>query len=132
MDMRRFFLLPLFGLLLTGCSKEGPAGPAGPAGASGAGNVHVESFTVAASDWEVQGNGMQHVIQVPSLTQEVIDQDAVLLYFERNGIWHILPYQVNGLQYTYSYQVGEVTTSITGTQIPIALTWKLVYMHDSD
>ena len=129
------FIVAAVCLLLAGCTKEGPAGPAGPAGTpgqDGAGNVHVEGFTAPSSGWDQLPNGLSYTQQIPSLTQEVIDNDAVILFMEKNGIWYVLPYQVNALHYTYSYQPGEITITLTGTQIPSTVDWKLVYMEDSE
>lgn len=50
----------------------------------------------------------------------------------KNGLWHILPYQVNSLWYTYSYQPGELTIGITGTLIPLTLPWKPVYLQEAE
>ena len=122
-------------LVMAGCAKEGPVGPTGPAGPTGQvgdANFHVESFTALSSDWEQLSNGIQYTQQVPSLTQEVIDNDAVLLYMYKNSIWYVLPHQLYTLQYTYSYQPGEITITLTGTQLPSTLPCKLVYMEDSE
>lgn len=94
--------------------------------------MHVEGFTAPSSEWVQLSNGLEFTQQVPSLTQEVIDNDAVLLFMGTNGIWHVLPYQVNALRYTYSYQVGQVTITVTGTQIASTVDWKLVYVRDSE
>lgn len=134
MDIRKLFIITAACLLMAGCTKEGPTGPSGPAGPPGQdgnGSLHVESFTALNSDWEQLSNGIKYTRQVPSLTQDVIDNDAVLLYMHKNNIWYVLPYQLNVLLYTYSYQPGEITITITGTQIPYTLPLKLVYMEDS-
>lgn len=121
-------------VLLSSCAKEGPAGPAGPAGQDGtaSGNVHVESFTAPSAEWVQLPNGLAFTQQVPSLTQDVIDNDALLLYMKRNNTWYVLPHQVFGLQYSWSYQPGEVVVTVTGTQIPFDLTCKVVYVSDSE
>ncbi|MBK9596895.1 MAG: hypothetical protein IPO60_00875 [Flavobacteriales bacterium] len=62
----------------------------------------------------------------------MIDNDAVLLYMHKNNIWYLLPHQLSTLQYTYSYQPGEITITVIGTQIPTTLILKLVYMEDSE
>lgn len=132
MNLRLMFMCTAVGLLLAGCVKEGPAGPTGPPGESVADDMHVESFTVLSSEWELVGNGMKATRQVSSLTQDVIDHDAVVLFLGRDGMWYPLPHQVNALSYTYSCQPGEVTITITGTQIQLTLPWKLVYLSDSE
>ncbi len=135
MDIRKIFMLTAICLLLAGCAKEGPAGPSGsvgPPGQDGNGSLHVEGFTALSSEWEQLSNGIKYTRQVPSLTEEVIDNDAVLLYMHKNSIWYVLPYQLYTLQYTYSYQVGELTITIIGTQIPSTLHCKLVFMEDTE
>lgn len=92
----------------------------------------MESFTVLNSEWEQLSNGLQVTRQVPSLTEEVIDNEAVLLYMFKTGNWFLLPYQTGALRYTFSYQAGQVTIVITGTRIPTTLPFKLMYVEDSE
>ena len=84
------------------------------------------------SEWEQLSNGMQVTRQVPSLTQEVVVNDAVLMYMLKSGHWYLLPCQINALHYTFTYQTGQVTIIVTGTQIPTTLLFKLMYVMDSE
>lgn len=121
-------------LLVLSCGKEGPAGPAGPPGQDGSApeNVHFQSFTIASADWTQLTNALSFTYEVPALTQEVIDSAAVILSMKRNNLWYVLPAQVFTVQYTWTYQLGQVNVYVSGTQLPFDLPCKLVWMNDPE
>ncbi|WP_438422468.1 hypothetical protein [Aquimarina macrocephali] len=95
----KYFLLILITLLALGCSdgEDGAVGPAGPQGGQGIagdngtngqdGNANVRSFTYDLST--VSGSFYDQ--SIPELTQEVIDNDAILGYLKLNGSPRLYP-----------------------------------------
>jgi hypothetical protein len=100
-------ILSLF-VLLTACTKEGPAGKDGKDGQDGNANVHSTEVTIYTNDW-IQQNGLYGAGKPVSLiTQNVVDNGTVLAYikWESNGqiSYFALPYQ----DLNYSFSVGLI------------------------
>lgn len=81
-------------ILISGCSWfEGPPGPAGEDGEDGVANMHTEEFSISSSNTEFsEGVGLNE-INVPEITQAVIDRGVVRVEF--GGIedaWFGLPW----------------------------------------
>ncbi|WP_024768804.1 hypothetical protein [Aquimarina macrocephali] len=95
----KYFFLAFITLLALGCSdgEDGAVGPAGPQGGQGIagdngtngqdGNANVRSFTYDLST--VSGSFYDQ--SIPELTQEVIDNDAILGYLKLNGSTRLYP-----------------------------------------
>lgn len=95
----KYFLLILITLFALGCSdgEDGAIGPVGPQGGQGIaggdgtngqdGNANVRSFTYDLST--VSGSFYDQ--SIPELTQEVIDNDAILGYLKLNGSPRLYP-----------------------------------------
>ncbi len=88
----KLFLAVFLGIALISCSGEdgmdgamGPIGPAGPAGVNGTngtdgvdGNANVQTFLFDIST----ETGPNFAVDVPQLTQEVLDNDLILGYLK--------------------------------------------------
>ena len=102
-----FILLSML-LIVTACTKEGPAGKDGKDGVDGNANVHSTEITVYPNDWTQDGSVWSADKSVSSITQSVVDNGSVLVYikWENNGQvnYIALPY----LNLTYGYRVGNV------------------------
>jgi hypothetical protein len=101
----KYFFLLLITLLAFACSdgEDGAIGPAGPQGEQGVagingtngqdGNANVQSFTYDLSTV----SGSFHDQSMPELTQEVIDNDAILGYLKLGGSTRLYPIPNNDL-----------------------------------
>ncbi len=118
MKLSKFLLtgLALMAFVLTGCSGEdgeqGIQGPAGPPGEStnGAdgddgedGNANVAEYVIVI-DPAVGKESLSY--KLPQLTQEVIDEDAILFYFQRSVGDEFIYTLVPGLSYNGDYMIG--------------------------
>lgn len=94
--------IPALFLLLTlsfiAC-KKGDKGDPGPAGANGNANViGTNTVTLYSSNWGYDPNNDYYYAQlnVPSITQDVVDRGLVMLYFQENtGVWAAMPITFN-------------------------------------
>lgn len=100
----------MFGLTIS-CSKEveGPQGPQGPAG-PGASST---TFNVPGNAWQGDGDGyFVTVTNINILTQDIVNNGAVLLYWNIDGVWVPLPTSfVEGSWTThmfFSFSVSEI------------------------
>jgi hypothetical protein len=86
-------------VLISSCGKDGAPGATGPQGPSGNANVQATTFTVTSTQWQSTGTGgtdyEKYVdLTVPSITQNILDNGAVLVYWvTSNGINVQLPFQ---------------------------------------
>jgi hypothetical protein len=85
--LRASLLLIVLGLVIVGC--EGPEGPRGPAGPAGTANV-IYSDWYSPETWELASVfGVQersYTMTTASLTQDIIDNGAVLVYMRFVGL----------------------------------------------
>lgn len=90
--MKRTLLLSALVLaVLTGC-EQGPRGPVGPQGDPGNANVFSLNFTFSIADAIINENVASVQYDVPSITPNVVDEGAVLLYFRDQGTWTAMPF----------------------------------------
>lgn len=75
----------LFAMVFAGCDG-------GPGNRYDRAGVHSIDFTFDVDNAVKNGNVLSEQIDIPSLTQRVVDQGAVLVYFEEQGTWTALPY----------------------------------------
>lgn len=108
-------------LVITSCTKEGPAGPAG---ADGNANV-ASSNVVALNNWVSSfdnGTEFQYTSTISwgGITQAVKDNGLVMVYMRDNSTtdWTALPYSDAGSGYSLAYNfdvaVGSVVVSFNG------------------
>lgn len=121
------YLLIVISFITLSCSEEGPAGPAGPAGptgatgaqgpagatgATGTANVIYGAWFTPATYEVATVFGIKkftHTVEVPELTQEVLDNGVVLVYAKLLGyVSSIWPAdQVGQLPITLTYVSGS-------------------------
>jgi hypothetical protein len=106
----------------------GPQGPAGPQGPPGNANVITTVFSLTSSQWlwnsvyEFQTNSSSYTEYftrysdnaVPSITQNVLDDGMVLVYFTPNTTdntnqWAPLPYEFTDGSDTFNYEIAYET-----------------------
>ena len=68
------------GFILTSCGKEGPQGPAGNDG-----NANVYSKTFVVTSWDQNSSNYFSDFYIASLTSDVHDNGAVIVYFSNNN-----------------------------------------------
>ncbi len=120
--MKHTLLFPLFGLLLIcGAACKGEKGDTGPAGRDGSGaedalTQTVRNWTYAAPSWTAN-------ILVPDITQAIVDQGAVLVYWKNPANqWAALPVTTYSLDWYTStldmtFAVGAVTVRKTDSDL---------------
>lgn len=123
--MKRFQIAAAAGLivLLGGCdaSVVGPEGPRGPAGRDGVVDVFSVNFVFSLQDAVFNENVASAQYSVPGITQSVVDEGAVLLYFREQGTWTAMPFtygiesedpDLNAVDYTvalnFGYELGFI------------------------
>ena len=106
-------LILTFGMIFS-CTKEveGPQGPQGPQGQAGPG-ASSTTFNVPANAWQGDGDGYYVTItNVNILTQDIVNNGAVLLYWNIDGEWVPLPASFVGGSWTthmfFTFSVGEI------------------------
>lgn len=84
--------LALFSFYIIGC--KGVAGPTGPQGIQGnQGNANVHSKTYTVTSWDGVGTSFAFKdIANSDITQEIIDNGAILVYEGNTGLWNAMPY----------------------------------------
>ena len=130
----------ILGLTFTACSgDDGEQGPQGPAGKDGTANLSSETFTTTNSDWEfdAQSNSYEATINVPSITQDVIDRGTVQIFGVDGGTLTALPAASGVLQINFEVEIARVTifiSRIDGVLInnPGGVTFKLVVIPPAD
>ena len=78
-------ILPLFILssLFTDCRRDPEEGPQGPQGPPGPGTLSSEYHQVGFDDWELEDSTIFFTaLEVPELTQEVLENGAVMVYMQ--------------------------------------------------
>jgi hypothetical protein len=115
------------GVFMVSCAGEdGEQGPAGPAGNA---NVNSSNYTVLMGDWTT-GATLRDTLSVSAITQNVVDNGAVMVYLKIDGDtvndnWQALTYTraITGLNVSghpaqvemsieYGYNVGMLLLSV--------------------
>lgn len=140
LNVLKISFITVLAVFFMGC--EGPEGPRGPSGADGTdgtngatgapgqdgqngqngedGNANVKSYTfsVDADDWTDPtgaANQNEFTLQVPAITQDIVDNGAVHMYLPDSGGWRAMPFtfisssnsdDVRSL--IYIHRVGEI------------------------
>ena len=123
-------------MLVTGCSKTGPAGPQGPTG--NANVIGENSFTVNTWQFSSLGAGTFYAtFSDPNITADVANYGMVEIYKYYNGIgWTNLP-DIDGVTTTvYNFVPGSFTISILTTDgstpfAPGSVTFRAVIIPSS-
>lgn len=68
-----------------GCGDDGPTGPEDV-------GVHSQEFVFSMDDAQVNGAVASVQFDVPTITPNVVDNGAVLVYFREQGTWTAMPY----------------------------------------
>lgn len=108
------------------CKKEvvGPQGPTGQTGKSGVdGNANVKSLTYNITAWQQSGNSFIITLNCPIVTQEIIDNGAVLVYFDYVGKNYQLPLTLYFNNYQeiidYNYSLGSVVIQVVDSDLTL-------------
>ena len=105
----KYALVALFVAFSFSCSPEdGAPGAIGPAGADGAdgtdGNANVQTLTFDATSFA----GTFDSIDIPELTQSVLDNDAIISYLTDDGDnWVPIPCPFDTFQFDFSVHVNS-------------------------
>lgn len=118
------WLLLCIALFAFGC--EGPEGPRGPAGPAGTANVIYSEWFNPDTWTSVNYFGVaerQFTMSTPELTQEIIDNGAVLVYMRFAGIApqiNQLPVTVADVNYRFLFraQAGSITVAFYSVSNP--------------
>ncbi len=112
-------------MTIASCTKKGDTGPAGPQGAQGPagptgatgqpGNANVigsNTVNLTAANWTASGNAYYCDLNVPAITQDVVDFGLVQVFiYVGTNTWTPLPY-TPGLAgaplYEFSFTVGAL------------------------
>ena len=114
-------------LIISSCTKEGPAGPAGPSGASIP--VIVEDFTIQPTDWQQSGTAgapgahLYYYYATLSLDTPTVQHGTALLYravpiTASSAGWEAVPYTFYNtggtlVELTYIYTFGLLDVHVT-------------------
>lgn len=128
-------IITLIAVLATSACKKEVAGPAGPQGAPG--NANVKSTTQLATFF-LYGNSYKATIYFSSITQDILDKGAVLVYEKSGSSYYPLPvtiYPSSSFSRTFNYEVflGGVNIYVydsdqTAPSNPGSITYKVVAM----
>jgi hypothetical protein len=100
-------------VIISGCTKEGPEGPAGKDGINGKdGNANVVSATITSSAWVYNTPSWVISFSYPAITQDIINNGAVLVYIKVGNGYNQLPLTFYQSQ-NYSTSI-EVSTYVGG------------------
>ena len=101
--------------LFSSCSKD-EAGPQGVAGTNGTnGNANVQSSIDTVINWSGVGTGdVSKVINVPGITQSILDKGIVMVYRVANPTFLIaLPYSDQYDEWFFEVHLGSITIDLT-------------------
>lgn len=105
----------IMGLAVASCKKQqGPAGPAGTNGTNGTNGISISSFTLSISTWTWNsGNKWRESSIVNlSITQNVVDMGALMVYEDIGGVYSPLPFS-----FSYPSQPTFLTSYYFGTNL---------------
>lgn len=99
---------------VSGCGKEGPAGPIGPEGPAGpTGNAQVTVSNITSANWYLNAPSWFLNLEVPALTEVILNSGVVLVYMKIGEHFHQLPgtfYFSN--QYSVSFGVSSTVNAV--------------------
>jgi len=147
-NLLSFVLLLTLTFLLASCEgDEGPAGPTGPAGPAGeAAEFTIVTVSFTGTEAGISGSHSFYGIAVPEITQEVLNNGAILVYMNESmddqiiGEWILMPLSmvVGGetVSISQSFSQGFVsfvftTTHLVWIWLPEAVyTYKIVILSE--
>ena len=116
-------LMLVITMIVVSCKKEtgptGPTGPQGPAGSAGTANVIYSPWTgFDVANWSAPVNEFGKVMRIysaaaPGVTQTIIDNGAVLVYFKTNGT------QDPSLLPIVQYNIMEAVDQYVGSRLVV-------------
>lgn len=115
----------MLALTNVGCKKEaGPKGDTGPAGTNGNANVKSQTSTVSTWSWDGAGYYNFSNINVPSLTSDIANTGAVMVYLQTtSGEWAALPRTIaltsapTSMNQRFVYTTGNVKIIIQNSDL---------------
>lgn len=133
----------IVGLLVfsTSC-KKGDTGPAGAAGTAGTnGNANVVSSSITTSAWTYVSPSWEMAFTYSAITQDILDNGAVLVYAKQGSNYYQLPYtfypaSTYSRTYTFVQYLGGMKVFVTDSDLtqpvnPGSLTYKVVVIAAS-
>ena len=107
--------------IFTGCEKEGPEGPSGKDGIDGVdgvdgedGNANVVSGTITSSSWIYVEPSWVILFNYAAITQDIIDNGAVLVYMKFDDTYFQLPFTAyQSSNYSTSVEVASYTGGLS-------------------
>lgn len=118
---KTFTLIAACSLLIFGaCKKTSEPGPTGPAGATG--NANVKSELDTAFTWTYGSTSYGAAITVSNITQDIVDNGAVLVYMKVGTDWQPLPYTFFNTSawaslYSFSYSLSTVNLKMANSDL---------------
>ena len=108
---RTILTTALIALAMTGCVIEESVGPRGPQGPPGNANVFTLNFDFLLNDAAFNSGVASVQYDVPDITENVVDEGAVLLFFRDQGTWTAMPYTFftpggRAVSFGFGYEVG--------------------------
>lgn len=121
------------------CIVEGEQGPQGPAGEDG--NANVQSSSLTTSNWTYLSPDWYINFTYSAITQDILDNGAVLVYVKSGSNYFQLPYTFYpnssySRSYTFKHYLGGLTVVVTDSDWlqspnPGLLTFKVVVIASS-
>ncbi len=95
--------------------QKAEVGPQGPAGKDGNANVTSTNIvTVNPNQWSDNGYELTTQINVPGITQEILDKGVAMVYMSlATNTWSQLPYLEYNLYVEYVIQSGTLTIVVS-------------------
>ena len=125
--------------LFNSCIVEGEQGPQGPAGSDG--NANVVSSSLTTSNWSYLSPDWYINFNYDAITQDILDNGAVLLYVKSGSNYFQLPYtyypsSTYSRTYTFKHYLGGLSVYVTDSDLtqplnPGLLTFKVVVIASS-
>lgn len=94
-------------LFLKGCVKDGPIGPQGPPGQDG--NANVIGTNSVSVGWTLDGNAWYSTINVPGITQDIVNKGTVQVFIQYGTEWWTMPDVIGINSTTFGFDVGYVS-----------------------
>jgi hypothetical protein len=96
--------------MLNGCVKDAYIGPQGPQGSPGQdGNANVIGTNPVTVGWTLDGSVYTSYLNVPDITQDIVNRGTVEVFIKYGGEWWVLPDVIGINSTTYGFGVGYVS-----------------------
>ncbi|MFT5144341.1 MAG: hypothetical protein ACI80V_002674 [Rhodothermales bacterium] len=98
-------------LAVSGCVLEESVGPVGPQGPAGNANVFTLNFDFLMADAAISGGVASVQYDIVDITNNVVQEGAVLMFFRDQGTWTAMPYTFytnagDAVSFGFGYDLG--------------------------